>query len=93
MREFSPSLDPEWEELTRETVQLDNGMADVILMSKQATITTASSRRGNIPLPQRSGQSRVSSAAEYYRIILMHCRDKKILAECDLSPAACNWLL
>ena len=34
LREFSPNLDPAWDELSRETVRLDNGNSDVILMAK-----------------------------------------------------------
>ena len=33
LRDFSPNLDPNWEELTRVTVILDNGKADAILMA------------------------------------------------------------
>ena len=34
LRKFSPNTDPSWEELTRETVSLDNGNAEAILMVK-----------------------------------------------------------
>lgn len=89
-------MDADWEELTREAVNMHNGPAAIILMRKTAQtsesiLQNVNARRSgcNLPLPPKSAKPDV----EYYRVIIMHTFDRKILAQCDLSPQACDRLL